>query len=162
VVYMNMVVHPALVQLAHQYGCAAAKQGRFAAFHHAFWKNGWEPYASASGRDTTSLQEGNFLAFAGALGLDTARLKVDANSDACKQRVAADMTELEKFKVDGTPAFFINGTHVGGGIPKAAFKQIIDDKLKEVAASGIAGADYYEQSIMRTGVKQFRSKTGTP
>jgi protein-disulfide isomerase len=38
----------------------------------------------------------------------------------CQQFVAADEEELRKFKVSGTPAFFINGEFIGGGIPKQA------------------------------------------
>jgi len=50
------------------------------------------------------------------------------------------MDELEKFKVGATPTFFINGMHVGGALPKQAFKQIIDEKLKVAEASASRAA----------------------
>ncbi len=114
---MNMVVHPDSVTMAHRYGCAAGKQGKFGAFMHAFWDKGFGAYAASGGKDRASLGEDGILTWVGQLGLDANRLKADANSDDCKQRIADDEAELRKFKVSGTPAFFINGRYIGGGIP---------------------------------------------
>ncbi len=158
VVYMNMVVHPDTVQLAHQYSCAAAKQKKFLEYKHAFWEKGFGPYAASGGRDRAALGEDNILKLAGEIGLDANRLKADATSAACKQRVDEDMAELRKFRVNGTPAFFINGKHIGGGIPKPAFKQIIDQKLAIAEASKVPGSEYYAKEIMGKGLTQFRSK----
>jgi protein-disulfide isomerase len=155
---MNMVVHPDAVQMAHQYGCAAAKQHKFVEYKHAFWEKGFGPYAQSGGKDRSALGEGNILQFSAELGLDTQKLKADANSADCKQRVEEDAAELRKFHVNGTPAFFINGKHIGGGIPKEAFKEIIDEKLAIAEKSGVSGAEYYEKEIMGKGVHQFRSK----
>jgi predicted DsbA family dithiol-disulfide isomerase len=68
--------------------------------------------------------------------------------------VANDAAELAKFKVNSTPTFFVNGTHVGGALPKENFKQMIDEKLKTADGQN----DYYDKVIMATGEKQFRSK----
>ena len=158
VVYMNMVVHPDVVQMAHQYGCAAGKQNKFIEYKRAFWEKGYGAYAASGGRDKSSMGEEGILKFAGDVGLDVQKLKADAASAECKQRVDQDENELHKFKVNGTPAFFINGKHIGGGIPKDAFKQIIDDKLAIAEKSGVSGADYYEKEIMGKGVHEFHSK----
>lgn len=157
VVYMNMVVHDVVLP-AHQYSCAAAKQGKFLEYKHAFWEKAFGAYKASAGRDRSSLGEDNILKFSAELGLDVQKLKADANSAECKERVRADMTEMRKFKVNGTPAFFINGKFIGGGIPKQAFKQIIDEKLKIAEASGVPGSEYYEKEIRGKGVHQFRSK----
>jgi len=153
---MNMVVHPQQVQMAHQYGCAAAKQNKFIAFKTAFWKNAFEEYVTK--RDPAMLGSDNILKFSATLKLDTKKLKADAESEACKQRVDEDMAELNRFKVGGTPAFFINGTLVSGGMPKEDFTRIIDAKLSVAQASGVSGADYYKKEIMGKGLRQFRSK----
>ena len=153
---MNMVVHPQQVQMAHQYGCAAAKQNKFIEFKHAFWDKGYGEYRNK--RDPSMLGPDNILKFSGEIGLDTAKLKSDAESDACKQRIEEDMNELQKFHVGGTPGFFINGKFVGGGIPEQAFHQIIDEKLKIAEASGVSGAEYYQKEIMGKGVHEFQSK----
>lgn len=158
VVYMNMVVHPDTVQLAHQYSCAAAKQNRFMDYKKAFWEKGFNAYKASAGRDKAALGEPNILKFSGDLGFDTQKLKADANGQECQKRVADDMEELRKFRVNGTPAFFINGQFIGGRIPKPQFKKIIDEKLAIAEASGVGGSEYYDREIMGKGLKQFRSK----
>jgi hypothetical protein len=158
VVFMNMVVHPDTVQMAHQYSCAAAKQKRFVEYVHAFWEKGFGAYAQSGGRDKSGLGEENILKFTGEMKFDVQKLKADANSAECKARVDEDMAELRKFRVSGTPAFFINGQHIGGGVPKATFKQVIDEKLAIAEKSGVPGAQYYDKEIMGKGLKQFRSK----
>ena len=124
-------------------------------FYKAFWEKAFTPYAQT--RDPSKLGVENIMAFAKELGLDTAKLKADMDGQECKAFVQADMAELSKFKVSGTPAFFINGQFVGGALPKEGFKQIIDEKLKAAEASGVPAADYYDKEIMGKGEKQFRS-----
>ena len=158
VVYKNMVVHPQVATPVHLASCAAAKQGKYVAFKNAFWDKGWGSYAASQGKDHSSYTEDGILKIAGEAGLDTGRLKADMTGGECKKLVEADMSELAKFKVSSTPTFFINGQHVGGALPKDAFKQIIDEKLKLAEASGVSGGDYYAKEIIGKGEKQFRSK----
>jgi predicted DsbA family dithiol-disulfide isomerase len=143
-----MVVHPQVVQHAHQAGCAAGKQGKFNEFRH----NWWEIAFKGRKFDDAAIEE-----VAKAAGIDFAKLKTDMDSDECKARVSNDMNELRKFRVNSTPSFFVNGTHVGGAVPKEQFKAMIDEKLKEVDKSGVAPGDYYEQVVMVKGEKQFKS-----
>ena len=155
VVYANMLVHePA--KPAHLASCAAAKQGKYNQFKHAFWDKGFLPYAQA--HDPSKLGEDNIMAIAKDLGLDTARLKTDMASPECAARIQSDMQEMAKFHVNSTPTFFINGKHINGALPKENFKQIIDAQLKIVDASGVSGADYYNKVVLAKGEKQFRSK----
>jgi predicted DsbA family dithiol-disulfide isomerase len=104
------------------------------------------------------MTEEGILKWAPELGIDAAKLKADLNGPECNAFVQQDMQELSKFRVSGTPAFFINGQFIGGGIPKENFKQIIDAKLKEVEASGVPANEYYDKVIMAKGEKKFRSK----
>ncbi|HEX4420212.1 MAG TPA: thioredoxin domain-containing protein [Kofleriaceae bacterium] len=157
VVYANMLIHPP-AKPAHLASCAAAKQGKYNEFKHAFWEKGFLPYQASEGKDPTSLGEGNILAIGKTLGLNTNKLKADMNSPECEARLKADMAELQKFHVNATPTFFINGKMFAGGMPKDDFKQIIDDQLKLVAASGVPAADYYTKVVLAKGEKQFRSK----
>ena len=158
VVLKHMVVHPQQVTVAHVVACAAAKQGKFQEFYAAFWKHGFEPYASQ--RDPSMLSEDNVFKIAADVGVDPTRMQADVPS--CQSVIAADEEELRKFKVNGTPAFFINGEFIGGGIPKEAFKQVIDQKLAIAERSGVPGAVYYEQEIRGKGEKsvQPRDKRG--
>jgi len=157
-VFKNLVVHPQVVTRAHLAGCAAAKQGKFVAYKDAFWDKAFGPYKNSGGKDHAGFADEGILKIAGDIGLDTAKLKADMDSDECKQRLEQDAGELAKFKVNSTPTFFINGQHVGGALPIEAFKQVIDDKLKIAEASGVPGAEYYDKEIMGKGEKQFRSK----
>jgi predicted DsbA family dithiol-disulfide isomerase len=138
-----MVVHPQVMN-AHLAGCAAGRQKKFQQFKAAFWEKGFK----ARKMDDASIEE-----IAKGVGLDMGRFKTDKDSDYCKNLVQGDMGELQKFKVNSTPAFFVNGTYVGGALPKESFKQMIDEKLKTATS-----ADYYDKVIMATGEKQFRSK----
>jgi protein-disulfide isomerase len=143
IVFKNMVVHPQVMN-AHLAGCAAAKQGKFQQWKTTWWEKGFR---------ARKMDDENIEAIAKEIGLDMGKFKTDKDGAECKQVVQADVSELEKFHVNSTPTFFINGTHVGGALPKEAFKEMIDEKLK--AASG---ADYYEKVVMAKGEKKFRSK----
>jgi predicted DsbA family dithiol-disulfide isomerase len=154
-VFKNMVVHPQVVTDAHHAGCAAAKQGKFVEFKNAFWDKAFQPYAAA--HDPSKLGLDNIMAIAKDIGLDTTRLKSDMDSADCKQQIESDMAELAKFHTNSTPTFFVNGKHINGALPKDAFKQVIEERLKVAAASGVPGASYYDQEIMGKGDKQFRS-----
>jgi protein-disulfide isomerase len=155
VVFKNMVVHPQVATPAHLASCAAAKQGKYAMFKNLLWTKGFDPYAAA--RDPSKLGEDNVLAIAHEAGLDMDKVKTDMKSDECKAQLAEDMKELEKFHVNSTPTLFINGTHVGGALPEAQFKQMIDDKLKAFESSGVPAGEYYDKEVMAKGEKKFRS-----
>jgi protein-disulfide isomerase len=158
VVYMDMVVHPDTAMTAHLATCAAAKQQKYKPYKNVVWEKGFKAYAQS--RDASKLGEENLIAMAKEVGLDTAKLTADMKSPECQALIQADMTELSKFKVNGTPAFFINGKFIGGALPKEGFKQIIDEQLKIAEASGVAGADYYEKVVLAKGEKQFKSAAG--
>jgi protein-disulfide isomerase len=156
VVFKNLVVHPN-VTLAHKAGCAAGKQGKFQQFKAVFWEKGFKAWAQG-GRDEAKLGEENILAMAREVGLDPGKLKSDMNGADCQAMLTKDQQELQKFNVNSTPTFFINGKHVPGALGKDQFKKHIDERMKVAEASGVSGAEYYEKEIMGKGEKQFRSK----
>jgi len=157
VVYANLLIHPP-ARPAHLASCAAAKQGKYMAFKDAFWDKGFGPYAASGGKDESALGEDNILKIAQGLGLDTAKLKTDMASPECAQRLEKDMQEMQKWHVNSTPTFFINGKTVAGALPKDAFKRAIDEELARVEKSGVSGADYYDKIVLAQGEKKFRSK----
>jgi predicted DsbA family dithiol-disulfide isomerase len=154
---MNMVVHDN-VRAAHQFGCAAAKQNKFMEFKNAFWTKSFGAYRNSGGKDPSTLTPEFILRWAPEIGLDAAKLKADGEGPECQRRVEEDMRELRKFRVSGTPNFFVNGQHVGGRIPKEGFVQLVNEKLKIAQASGVAGNEYYQKEIFGKGEKNFRSK----
>jgi protein-disulfide isomerase len=143
-VFKNLVVHPQVMNV-HLAGCAAGKQGKFQKFKAVYWEKGYK---------ARKMDDANVDAIAKEVGLDMGKYATDKASEACKQMIQADQAELAKFKVNSTPTFFVNGTHVGGALPKENFKQMIDEKLKVADGQN----DYYDKVIMATGEKQFRSK----
>lgn len=157
VVYMDRVVHDYAAG-AHRGGCAAAKQGKYVQWKHAFWEKNYALFEASNGRDRVPFQEPALLATAKGIGLDMKKFTADLNGAACQELVARQGIELDKFKVDGTPTFFINGAYVSGGIPKQELKGIIDARLKIVDASGVPAAQYYDKEILGKGEKRFRSK----
>jgi protein-disulfide isomerase len=156
VVFKNMVVHPQQVQAAHLAGCAAGKQGKFLPFYEAFWEKSFGPYAAA--RDPSKLSIDTITEWAPSVGIDVAKLKTDMASPECQKLLQSDAAELGKFQVNSTPTFFVNGIHIGGALPKDAFKQVIDERLKVVEQSGVNPAEFYEKKVIAEGVPQFRSK----
>lgn len=65
------------------------------------------------------------------LGIDVERCEKDAESQAVKDRIAADMEEAKKFGFNGTPGFLLNGIPVKGAYPIEYFEEII----KKLAAT---------------------------
>jgi protein-disulfide isomerase len=156
VVYANLLIHPP-AKPAHLASCAAARQGKYLAFKDAFWDKGFGPYAASGGKDAASLGQDNIVKIAKDIGIDTKRLVADMASPECSRRLDGDMAELQKWHVEATPTFFINGHHVSGALPKEAMKKIIDAQLKIAEASGVPGADYYQKVVLAQGEKQFRA-----
>src|SRR5689334_22641803 len=105
-----MVVHPPVMN-AHVMGCAAAKQGKFAKYKEIWWEKGYK---------ARKMDDANIEAIAKEAGVDLGKAKAD--TEECKTFIQNDMAELGKFKVNATPGFFINGTFVGGALPKEGFK----------------------------------------
>ena len=157
VVFKNMVVHPQQVMAAHLMACAAAKQNKFPQFYNAWWEKGYGPYYQSQGKEGDSMKPENLPNIAAAAGVDVA--KASADQADCQKVIEADENELRKFKVNGTPAFFINGQFIGGGIPEQQFQQIIDEKLKIAQASGVPAAEYYDKEIAGKGEKEVKRPT---
>jgi protein-disulfide isomerase len=157
VVYMDRVVHD-FAEPAHLAACAAARQGKFIPFKTAFWEKGFGPYLASRGRDRAAYETDGLLAIAKDLQLDVGRFKADMTGRVCTELLARERVELDKFNVDGTPTFFINGVYIGGGLDKDALRAIIDDRLRAAEASGVPAAQYYDREIFGKGEKKFRSK----
>jgi protein-disulfide isomerase len=156
VVFKNMVVHPQQVAQAHLMACAAAKQGKFAQFYNVWWEKAYGPYFKSQGKEGDGMKPENLPNLAAEAGIDVA--KASADQGDCQKAIQDDEAELRKFKVSGTPAFFINGQFIGGGIPEDAFQKIIDEKLKIAQSSGVSGAEYYDKEIFAKGEKEVQRK----
>src|SRR3954471_10634491 len=68
------------------------------------------------------------------LGLDVARARRDAASDAVTSRISADVAEGQRFGFSGTPGFLVNGVALEGAYPIETFSRIIDRQLAALRA----------------------------
>jgi protein-disulfide isomerase len=74
--------------------------------------------------------DGLFQAYAGALGLDTARFASCYASQEPDRRLRAANDLADQMGVSATPTFFINGRRVEGALPEDQFRAVLDDALR--------------------------------
>lgn len=86
---------------------AAALQGKFWPMHDMLY-NKQEAWKDASD------VRGVFATYAGTLGLDVERFKLDMDGSTVSQRIAADLQRADSLGVSGTPTIFVNGREIGG------------------------------------------------
>lgn len=98
---------------------AASKQGKFWEFHDALFEN------------QAKLSEDFYIKTAESLKLDVEKFKKDMNSPEAEKQVQEDSELGNKYGIQGTPGFFVNGVAVKGAYPFEYFKKIIDRMLAE-------------------------------
>jgi protein-disulfide isomerase len=103
--------------LAHTAALAAERQGKFWEMHDLIFAN------------QRNLQRDNLLAEARSLNLDIERFTADLDSADIKKQLAADKKEGESLGINGTPAFFVNGTSLSGAMPIEQFQAAINNAL---------------------------------
>lgn len=64
------------------------------------------------------------------VGANMEKLKKDYKSDKVMARIQADLKEAEKFGIQGTPGFVINGVPLKGAYPIDEFEKIISELKK--------------------------------
>lgn len=95
---------------AHPYARAAACAAEAAGLQGSYWEMHDAIY------EKQSLLDHDFLIrLAETLGLDLARFKADCEAVQVQEKVALDFESGIRSGVNGTPAFFINGTRFDGG-----------------------------------------------
>lgn len=114
---------PASIVAADAAECAN-DQGKFWDFYNYLYKN--QPPES----DTTMYTSGTLSKAAGTMGMDAAKFKTCVDTKADDAKVQQDLADGTKAGVNGTPAFFVNGTFISGAQPYSVFQQAIDAALK--------------------------------
>jgi len=103
--------------LAHAAALAAERQGKFWEMHDLIFAN------------QHNLKRDSLLADARSLNLDIVKFTADLDSADIKRQLEADKKEGEGLGVNGTPAFFINGTSFSGAMPIEQFQVAINNAL---------------------------------
>lgn len=101
----------------HEASACAGEQGKFWELHdHVF--------------NTRELDMDRIRTFlTGLSGFDGAAYDACLSSGKGKAAVDSDLVAAQKYQVDGTPAFFVNGVKISGAQPFSAFQDIIDAEL---------------------------------
>ncbi len=107
----------AMAPKAAEAALCANEQQHFWDFHDAMFKN------------QQKLQPDDLKATAVSLGLDASKFNECLDSGRMASVVKTDQEAGAKAGVNGTPAFFINGTMISGAQPMEEFKKIIDAEL---------------------------------
>ncbi len=70
-----------------------------------------------------------FEKYAGAIGINAAKMKSDIEKHVNQARIKSEQAQAAKLGARGTPAFFINGKYIRGVRPFDKMKQIIDAEI---------------------------------
>jgi len=115
--------------VAARYAQAAALQGKFFEMHDLMYEN-QQTWAQAA--DPTVY----FVTYAQQLGLNTAKLKTDANSSATNNVINADIAAGNVYKISGTPTFVLDGKKIDNPRDLDSFRKLLNDEI--VAKGGKA------------------------
>jgi protein-disulfide isomerase len=99
---------------AARWSVAAAKAGKFEAFHQALYARG--PVSDAT-----------IVAAAKASGLDPAKLRTAAADPSVDQEIAKNLTIGRELGMSGTPSWVIGDRVISGALPIDRMKQMIAD-----------------------------------
>lgn len=108
-----------------RYAIAAEDQGHFWEMNSLLFDH--QPKVEDKG-----LTEDDVLKLAKSIGLDTTKLKEDANSAETKERISNDIDSSINLKINGTPTMVINGVVYTGIKPYPELKGL----LKKVSEGG--------------------------
>lgn len=149
IVYKHYLIHPDKARDAAYATCAANLQGRYESYAALVWDQGF-----LAGRN---LGMDNLLRLAKLAEVDMNRFRNDMKG-ACPKIVSQDQRDMALIGTRGTPAFYINGRFLSGARPIHHFKELIDVELKkanERIAAGTSVEDYYDQWVLKRGLKKL-------
>lgn len=112
----------------HQYGEKASRAAVAAGMQGQFW-----PMHDLIFQHQGMLNDKKFDEFAGKLGLNVERFRVDMASVAVKDLVERDKQEGIKHQLSGTPTIYINGKLYHEDKTPEAFKKYVEGLLKRSA-----------------------------
>ena len=90
----------------------------------------WELHRAISENQSVVVDAAKVKGLATGVGADIAKINSCLDSKKYDSKIQSDTSIGTKSGVNGTPAFFVNGTLVSGAQPFSAFKTVIDPLLK--------------------------------
>jgi len=113
----------------HANAVPAAVAARCAGQAGKYWEMHDKLFGSQEEWSSLTPPTDKFVAYAGALGLDTGKFRSCLADPAIKTEVEADGEMASKIGASGTPTFFVNGKALVGAQPFASFKELIEAEL---------------------------------
>lgn len=104
----------------------AAQAARCAGELGQFW-----PYHDLLFVSQPAFSRADLLMYAARLGLAPERFVACLDGGQFRDAVRADLQEGRAIGVSGTPTFFVNGRRLVGALPLPAFREAIEDALRE-------------------------------
>jgi protein-disulfide isomerase len=95
-----------------------------------FWEYHDILFANQTGENVGDYSKDKLLAYANAIGLDTAEFSSCLNEGKHKGTVDQDKAEADANDVSAVPTVFINGTKIEGAKPYSNFQDVIEKALK--------------------------------
>lgn len=117
-------IHPNAQKAAEAAQCAG-EQKKYYEFHDKLYTT-----QSAWSADASDAATAKFKQYAVALGLNAGQFNSCLDGGKMAEKVTKSTSEGASFGVQGTPAFFVNGTLLSGAQPFTAFQTAIDAALK--------------------------------
>jgi protein-disulfide isomerase len=116
-------IHPNAQKAGEAAECAN-EQDSFWEYHDLLFKNqdAWSNLTAAGAAES-------FTTYAGELGLDSGQFSDCLSTGKYAQKVTDDTSAGTQAGVDGTPAFFVNGSLITGAQPFSEFQRLIDAEL---------------------------------
>ncbi|HVO33624.1 MAG TPA: thioredoxin domain-containing protein [Elusimicrobiota bacterium] len=86
--------------------------------------------------DKQQLEDADFTRYAQELGMNMPDFQKCLSDHRYAQRIDHDIADGQKFGVQGTPHFFVNGRPISGAQPYSVFQDAIDDELVAAKKKG--------------------------
>lgn len=102
---------------AAQAALAAHAQGKFWEYHDLLWPN------------MRQLDRASLERYAEQVGLNMTQFRADLDSNKYQAQVRAEFAEGQRFGVQGTPTWFVNGRLYSGALPPDQIKAILIEAL---------------------------------
>jgi protein-disulfide isomerase len=109
----------------HKQAQLAAQAAEAASLQNKFFEYGDILFARQQDWEGSTDPHATFIGYAKELGLDEARFATDLDSQAVKEAIAVDTLAATRYRLQGTPSFFVNGVATGFNA--------LDAKLTELA-----------------------------
>jgi protein-disulfide isomerase len=116
---------------SHQNAMAASRAAEAASLQDKFWEMHNLLYERQDAWESSNNAAGIFEGYATELGLDLAKFKTDVSSNSTNASIQADFKAGQDLGVSGTPSFAINGKLIDSPNSFEAFKEAIDNAIKE-------------------------------